>query len=104
MVAVPDDRDRIAVEVVVLTGRRQRDVDRHRRLGAAQLDQGLSGRLTSKQGVLELAARQRGERRRAADGRAGSRNHRPDCAARSEALRSEEWDDADGHPWRRDSA
>src|SRR6266513_2847238 len=81
VIAATDDCDRITVEIVVLAGRRERDVDRHRRRRASQRDQGLSLRLSPEQGVLELAARQRGERRRAAHARAGSRNHRADRTA-----------------------
>jgi len=81
VIAPTDDCDRITVEIVVLAGRRERDVDRHRRRRASQRDQGLSLRLSPEQGVLELAARQRGERCRAAHARAGSRDHRADRTA-----------------------
>ena len=91
--AVPaaDDRDRVALRVVVAAGRRELDVDD--RPGDAVRDpdddigEDLAAGLPAEQGVFDLAAPERGDRPRAADRSARSR----DVEAEGGRLHDEAW-------------
>ena len=77
-VAGPDDRDRVAAHVVVLPGRRQRDVERDLPGPPRELDQRLAAwDAAADDRVPHLATQQRGERAAPADGRALAHDEQP---------------------------